>query len=204
MDAPPTFLSIGSCFAMAIYGADAPPVLRRRYGCRIPLSRADHAVLLFVAAPALPVERLVDFLLYDFFLLFLAGAFLFLVLVVADSVVFDVDDDADAVALFLFPPAEVAAFLDDWRGFLLLAVTSESSPFLWPNRTPFTPAPDPPMTSFRVVIHEKESDAFRVSVLRIAADRRRCQEGSCRADGEGSGRRLSTSDNDESEPPSIV
>ena len=172
MEAPPTFLSIGSCFAMAIYGADSPPP--RRYGCRIPRSRALHALLFDAIPPVeflLPlVERLVD-LLYDFFFLFLAGAAA-LDAVAFDAVVLDTvrflflvlgGADADALAFWLLAPD--AAEVNDLRDFLLTAVSFESSPFLLDNRNPFTPAPEPPITSFRPLIHEKESDVFRLTSI---------------------------------------
>eukprot|EP00585_Thalassiosira_rotula_P020517 CAMPEP_0196217126 /NCGR_PEP_ID=MMETSP0912-20130531/33720_1 /TAXON_ID=49265 /ORGANISM="Thalassiosira rotula, Strain GSO102" /LENGTH=142 /DNA_ID=CAMNT_0041494485 /DNA_START=35 /DNA_END=460 /DNA_ORIENTATION=- len=142
---------------MAIYGAGSPPP--RRYGCRTPRSRALHALLLFfeyALPPPLPLEeRLLDFL-YDLLFLFFAGAFdaafddavrvRFLVLDVADAAV-------DVLAFLLLEP-DAADEDDDLRGFLLAVVLFESSPFLLDNRNPLTPAPEPPMTSFRPLIHE--------------------------------------------------
>ena len=39
MEAPPTFLSIGSCFEIVMYAPPPPPL---RYGWRMPRSRAPH------------------------------------------------------------------------------------------------------------------------------------------------------------------
>ena len=66
--------SIGSCLAIAMYGAEPVPPPPR---CppRIPLSLADHAALPPVLPPPLVVERLLDRFVYEPLFLLLAGAF---------------------------------------------------------------------------------------------------------------------------------
>ena len=202
--------SIGSCLAMAMYGAEPVPPPPR---CppRIPLSLADHAVLPPVLPPPpLLVERLLDRFVYEPLFLLLAGAFAFddvfdvpvlrLLFVVFVAEFDDAAVDVEEEALFLLP----SDALVDSRDFLLL---SSSSPFLLANLTPFTPDPEPPNTSLRPLMHAKSSDDFRLPLFvwndDDDLDDLRCHGGTSREAGEGNGL-LSTSDSEESESPSTL
>jgi len=196
-----------------MYGADA--LLRR--GCRIPRSRALHALFVVEVPPPvetlLPLARLLD-LLYDpflfllavFFVLVVAALAFFVLVVVALAEVVDFlllgfdADDADMLTFRLLPDT------DAFRAFFFAGVPFGSTSFLSDSKKAFTPAPEPPIMSFRVLMQENEPEVFRLSSIWIGVelDRRRCQGGGGREDEGGSDRKCSASDNDDSESQSIV